>query len=149
MVYRGGLLLAFLFVLWLPANAARFEPVNFHTDKGVFTFKAEIARSDAERRRGLMFRRYLPPDQAMLFDWGEVRFVHMWMQNTFIPLDMVFVGANGRVVQITANTVPHSLKLISSRVPVAAVIELNAGTAMRMGLKPGDRVGHVMFGKNP
>ena len=92
-----------------------------------------------------MFRRYLPDDRGMLFDFGKDEVVQMWMKNTYIPLDMVFVGRDGRVVSIAADTEPLSERTISSGGPVTGVIELNAGAAAKMGLKVGDQVRHPMF----
>ena len=92
-----------------------------------------------------MFRHRLADDRAMLFDWGQVRVATMWMRNTYIPLDMVFISSAGRVESIAENTEPQSLKIISSQIPVAAVLEVAAGTAKRIGLKPGDKVVHKMF----
>jgi hypothetical protein len=81
----------------------------------------------------------------MLFDWGEVQPISMWMRNTYVSLDMIFIAADGRVVRIAEATEPLSETTIPSGVPVAAVLEVVAGTADRIGLKPGDRVHHPMF----
>ena len=116
------------------------------TADGRFTFTAEIADTPELRQRGLMFRHQLPDDRGMLFDWGEVQPISMWMRNTYVSLDMVFIAADGRVVRIAEATEPLSETTIPSGVPVAAVLEVVAGTADRIGLKPGDRVHHPMFG---
>jgi uncharacterized protein len=125
---------------------ARLETVVIETDQGHFTFTAEIADTPELRRRGLMYRHRLPEDRAMLFDWGRVEPVSMWMRNTYVSLDMIFIAADGRVVRVAEATEPLSEKTISSGVPVAAVLEVVAGTAKRIGLKAGDRVRHRMFG---
>jgi uncharacterized protein len=125
---------------------ARLETVAIETDRGRFEFTAEIADTPELRRRGLMYRHRLPEDRAMLFDWGRVEPVSMWMRNTYVSLDMIFIAADGRVVRIAEATEPLSEKTISSGVPVAAVLEVVAGTAERIGLRPGDRVHHRMFG---
>ena len=125
---------------------ARLEPVTIETDEGRFTFTAEIADTPELRQRGLMFRHQLPQDRAMLFDWGRVEPVTMWMRNTHVSLDMIFIAADGEVVRIAEATEPYSDDIISSGVPVAAVLEVVAGTADRIGLEPGDRVHHPMFG---
>jgi uncharacterized protein len=144
--------LAFLLVLALAPGAvpatepARLEPVVIETDQGRFTFTAEIADTPELRRRGLMFRHHLPEDRAMLFDWGRVEPVSMWMRNTYVSLDMIFIAADGRVVRVAERTEPLSETTIASGVPVAAVLEVVAGTAERIGLKAGDRVHHPMFG---
>jgi uncharacterized protein len=105
----------------------------------------EIARSRAEQEQGLMFRESMAEDRGMLFDWGGMVEAAMWMKNTLIPLDMLFIDADGVILDIFASTVPGSLDVISAGVPVRAVLELNAGTAKRLGLKPGDRVQHPIF----
>lgn len=130
----------------LAAEPARLEPVIVETAQGRFTFTAEIADTPDLRQRGLMFRHRVPEDRAMLFDWGRVEPVSMWMRNTYVSLDMIFIAADGRVVRIAEATEPLSETTISSGVPVAAVLEVAAGTARRIGLKPGDRVHHTMFG---
>ena len=112
---------------------------------GVHRFTVEVARSRAEHERGLMFRDSLADDRGMLFDWGGMAPAAMWMKNTLIPLDMLFIDADGTILDIFANTVPGSLDVITAGVPVRAVLELNGGAAKRLGLKPGDRVRHPIF----
>ena len=109
------------------------------------SFRVEVARNDADRAQGLMFRRSMPADQGMLFDFGRVEPVAMWMQNTYLPLDMLFIRADGTIARIAANTEPLSTRTIPSGEPVLAVLELNAGTAAKLGVKPGDRVEHPVF----
>jgi uncharacterized membrane protein (UPF0127 family) len=109
------------------------------------SFRVEVARNDADRAQGLMFRRSMPADQGMLFDFGRVEPVSMWMQNTYLPLDMLFIRPDGTIVRIAANTEPLSTRTIPSGEPVLAVLELNAGTAARLGIKAGDRVEHSIF----
>ena len=109
------------------------------------SFRVELADTDEERARGLMFRRSMAPDAGMLFDFGRQSSVSMWMKNTYLPLDMLFIGSDGVIVTIAENTEPHSLKSIPSGVPVMAVLELNAGTASRLEIKTGDRVDHPLF----
>ncbi len=137
-------------VLLIPAAAtaaepARLEPVVVETAQGRFTFTAEIADTPQLRQRGLMFRHHLAEDRAMLFDWGEVAPIAMWMRNTYVSLDMIFIGADGRVTKVAEATEPLSDTIITSDGPVAAVLEVVAGTAERIGLEPGDRVDHPMF----
>jgi uncharacterized membrane protein (UPF0127 family) len=93
-----------------------------------------------------MFRKSMPDDHGMLFEFGDERLVSMWMKNTYIPLDMVFIGRNGRVVGVAADTEPLSERIITSPEPAYAVLELNAGAARRISLARGDRVRHRMFG---
>ena len=109
------------------------------------SFQVEVARNDADRAQGLMFRRAMPADQGMLFDFLRVAPVSMWMQNTYLPLDMLFVRADGTVARIATNTEPLSTRTIPSGEPVLAVLELNAGTAGKLGIKAGDRLEHPLF----
>ena len=109
------------------------------------SFHIELAAKPAERERGLMYRQSLAADTGMLFDFGEDRLVSMWMKNTFIPLDMLFITRDGTVVTIAANTVPQSLDTISSGRPVRAVLEIKGGEAARQGIASGARVMHPLF----
>lgn len=108
-------------------------------------FMVEMARNDAQRARGLMFRQSMPQDQGMLFDFERDQMVTMWMKNTYLSLDMIFILADGRVHRIESRTEPESERTISSGVPVRAVLELNANVANRLGLRQGDRIVHPMF----
>ncbi|QFU16512.1 DUF192 domain-containing protein [Microvirga thermotolerans] len=109
------------------------------------SFQVEVARNDADRAQGLMYRRSMPANQGMLFDFGRVQPVSMWMQNTYLPLDMLFIRPDGTIARIAANTEPLSTRTIPSGEPVLAVLELNAGTAARLGIRAGDRVEHPLF----
>ncbi|MCB8820849.1 DUF192 domain-containing protein [Microvirga rosea] len=109
------------------------------------SFQVEVARNDADRAQGLMYRRAMPANQGMLFDFGRVEPVAMWMQNTYLPLDMLFIRPDGTIARIAANTEPLSTRTIPSGEPVLAVLELNAGTAARLGIKAGDRIDHPLF----
>jgi uncharacterized membrane protein (UPF0127 family) len=112
-------------------------------------FSVELAITPPQQQQGLMFRRDMAPDAGMLFVYRPVRRVSMWMRNTVIPLDMLFIADDGRVVKIVERAVPLSLKTISSDRPVRAVLELNGGTVERLGLAFGDRVLHRTFGAEP
>jgi hypothetical protein len=103
-------------------------------------FEIWIAATPDQQEQGLMFVRDLAPNRGMLFVADPPRVFRMWMKNTYIPLDMVFIGADGRISKITANAVPHSLDTLSSDTPVAAILELKGGEAARRALQPGDRV---------
>jgi len=110
-------------------------------------FSLEIANSPEMRSRGLMFRRELAEGRGMLFDFGPRESeVTMWMKNTYISLDMIFIRANGQVRHIAENTTPLSEATISSNGPVKGVLEVIAGTARRLGLAAGDKVEHPFFG---
>ena len=131
----------------LGSPAARAEPLCVDLAGGaVHRYEVEIAATPGARAQGLMFRRKLAPKAGMLFDFGRDEVARMWMKNTFIPLDMVFAGGDGTVRGIVRNARPRSLDTISSRVPVRAVLELNGGEAERIGLVPGDRIRHPVFG---
>ena len=123
------------------------EPVCIDLASGaVHRYEVEVAATPGARAEGLMFRRELAPRAGMLFDFGRDEVARMWMKNTFIPLDMVFTDRKGTVRGIVRNARPRSLDTISSRVPVRAVLELNGGEADRIGLAPGDRLRHPVFG---
>ncbi len=142
----GGL--AFFLLLAAPEHTARaLEPPHFSSGevtvisaRGRFVFSVELALNGAQRTQGLQFREWLAPSAGMLFDFQTSRPVTMWMKNTLIPLDMIFIGDDGRIRNIAAMTVPKSLRTVSSAGPVRYVLEVNGGTATRLGLKAGDRV---------
>lgn len=92
-----------------------------------------------------MFRKSLAPDAGMLFDFHTPDFQTFWMKNTVIPLDMIFIRADGRILRIAENTVPLSETLVPSGGPVRAVLEVIGGTAKKLGIAPGDRVTHPIF----
>ncbi|MBT4741429.1 MAG: DUF192 domain-containing protein [Rhodospirillaceae bacterium] len=110
-----------------------------------YAFQIEFADTNVSRSTGLMHRSEIAADRGMLFDFKRDRMVTMWMRNTFIPLDMLFLSVDGQIITIAENTVPHSEKTVSSRKRVRSVLEVAAGTVQRLGIKIGDRVQHVMF----
>jgi len=128
------------------AEAAEFSPLTIDTAAGPQRFSVEVASTPDQMALGLMFRRSLAPDAGMLFVYGSERPVAFWMKNTVIPLDMLFIGADGHIRRIAERTVPLSETPISSVDPVSAVLELNGGTAERLGIKPGDVVHHAALG---
>lgn len=103
-------------------------------------FTVELAVTPREQEIGLMFRRSVPADSGMLFTWSRPQVSQMWMMNTLVPLDMVFIDANNRVDSVAENTVPRSLAVIASSGPVVATLELAAGTTAKLGINVGDRV---------
>jgi uncharacterized protein len=123
----------------------RIEPLTIVTKSTSVMFSAEIADTEFLRERGLMFRQRMPPDQAMVFDFVNPKPAAMWMKNTYISLDMIFVREDGTIAAIAENTVPKSLDTISVQEPVRGVIELAAGTAKRLGLHKGDKVLNAIF----
>ncbi len=129
-----------------PARAGGEATIEITSRTGVHAFAVELATTNAERSRGLMYRKKLPEGHGMLFDFKIVQPVTFWMHNTYIPLDMIFIGGDGRVLRIAENAKPLSDRLIPSGGPVRAVLEVIAGTARRLGIAPGDRVTGAMFG---
>ena len=147
--HLGALILGAL--LWAPHPAApasiSFEESALTVDaaNGRFEFLVEMAVSPAQRSQGLMFRESLEEDRGMLFDFGKPQQAAMWMRNTYVPLDMLFIDADGQITQIAANTQPLSDAVIASRAPVRAVLELRGGVSAKLGIRPGDRVIHPLF----
>jgi uncharacterized membrane protein (UPF0127 family) len=138
-------LFAFLLFAGAVAHAQSLERLEIVTRAGVHVFDVEFANTPEERSKGLMFRRELPQGRGMLFDFGAEGPVAMWMKNTYVSLDMLFIRADGTIARIAENTVPHSEATIQSGPPVKAVLEVVAGTAKRLGIAPGDRVAHRIF----
>jgi uncharacterized membrane protein (UPF0127 family) len=130
---------------WAPAHAAGQATIEIVSKNGVHPFSVELATNDAERARGLMFRKSLPEGQGMLFDFKRDGPVSFWMHNTYISLDMIFIASDGRVVHIAENAKPLSDDLIPSGGPVRAVLEVVAGTTQKLGIAPGDRVTGSIF----
>jgi len=136
-----------LFLLATAAGLARAEatfekqPLTIVTADGLrHAFTAELALNDAQREQGLMRRTTMAPDAGMLFDFGTSRDVMMWMKDTVLPLDMLFIDKTGTVTRVQENAVPFSEAIISSRGPIKYVLELNAGRAKALGLRAGDKV---------
>lgn len=121
------------------------ESLEIVTSTGSFQFSVEIADDSEERSRGLMFRETMLPTHGMLFDFGETAPIMMWMKNTPLSLDMLFIKEDGTIARIATNTKPFSTAIISSGEPVSHVLELNAGLAKQIGAKPGDRIMHAFF----
>ena len=149
---RGALALVLLLAGVLPAVA---DPVPADagvlilvTESGRFPFAVEVADTPAERQQGLQGRRKLAENTGMLFDFGTPQRVAMWMLNTYIPLDMLFLDDDGRVVAIAKNTVPLSLDRIGIEDPVRAVLEVPAGVADRLNVRAGNRVCHPIYPRN-
>ena len=115
-------------------------PLLIETDRGVVTLDVEIADTPALRSRGLMFRQRLPQGRGMLLLWPRPAMAALWMKNTLVPLDMVFIDGRGRIVHIHENARPGDLTPVTPGRPVIAVLEIPAGEARRLGLRPGLRV---------
>lgn len=147
-------------VLWADPRASKEAPqaagpavheerLELVTASGVHALDVEIAATPEKQAVGLMFRTSLADTKGMLFQHNAPHELSMWMRNTYIPLDMVFIRADGTVHRIEARTEPLSERIISSDGPVSAVLEIAGGAAERLGLKPGDKVRHPYFGTTP
>ena len=151
MPIRSLLLPLFLLVAGCSANAQ--APVTYpkselfiETAAGQrYRFDVELAETQEQHARGLMFRESMPIDAGMLFIYPDERPVAMWMQNTLIPLDMLFIAGDGRIAKIHERAKPLSTATIPSQHPVRAVLELNGGAAARFGIRAGDRLVHPAF----
>jgi uncharacterized membrane protein (UPF0127 family) len=126
-------------------RAATVEPLEIVTKTGVQVFSVEIAKTEQEKETGLMYRKELADGKGMLFDFSPEQQVSMWMKNTYIPLDMIFIRADGRILRIAENTEPLSTRIIPSMGLAKGVLEVIGGTAQKYGIAPGDRVGHPLF----
>jgi len=139
-------LAALFFIVALPALSQQpmtfdKEPLIIQTASGKrLNFIVEIADTNEERQRGLMYRKEMAENAGMIFDFGVSRRVQMWMENTILPLDMLFVDSTGTIRNIKQNAVPYSQEIIDSMTEVKYVIELNAGVTAKLGIKPGDKV---------
>jgi len=151
-------LVAGLLVACSPAPKAADDPRNpvgpytdlvIDTSTGAHPFKVEVVDTPVTRELGLMYRTHLDPDKGMLFDFGDPEPVSFWMKNTLIPLDMIFITADGRVANVAANAIPGDLTPIDSAGAVTGVLEIQGGEAAKLGIKPGDVVRHKMFGNVP
>jgi uncharacterized membrane protein (UPF0127 family) len=131
------------------AGAAAKMPlatVVIDSSHGPVRFQAELAADPASQEKGLMFRTKLAADAGMLFDFHAPDLQTFWMKNTVIPLDMIFIRADGMISSIAANATPYSLTPIPSHEPVLAVLEINGGRAAELGIEPGGRVHNAIVG---
>nr|WP_246611217.1 DUF192 domain-containing protein [Aquisediminimonas profunda] len=119
---------------------ASLIPLTIKTSTAVRKFRVEVARTEDEQARGLMFRQSLPEDGGMIFPMSPPRFASFWMKNTVIPLDMIFIRTDGTIARIAADTIPYSLEPVTSGEPVAAVLELAGGKAAALGIAEDDVV---------
>jgi len=123
----------------------RMDQITIETRYSRRIFQVEIAETAAQRAQGLMWRMHLPMGTGMLFDFKISGPVIMWMKNTYIPLDILFITAKGVILNIARETLPHSTRHIPSKGPVRAVLELPGGSANQFGIRAGDRVDHAIF----
>jgi uncharacterized membrane protein (UPF0127 family) len=133
-------------LLAAPATALPHSSVVIETAHGQARFNVEIAADAESRVRGLMYRRQLPVDTGMLFDFHDDHFRAFWMKNTPLPLDMLFIRADGTISSISRNAKPMSEEPITSREPVRAVLEINGGRAAALDIQPGEKVHNTAFG---
>lgn len=117
------------------------------TDTATHSFSVEVMRSAEDRARGLMHRKSLPAENGMLFDFGRNVIARMWMKNTYIPLDMIFIRTDGTIANIAPDTVPLSTDVLSSEGEVRFVLEINAGLSRQLGISKGDTVQLPRFEK--
>jgi uncharacterized membrane protein (UPF0127 family) len=145
---RLGSIAVIIFALCFVSELARpagEQTLEIASKTGVHIFSVEVVDNDADRAKGLMYRRELPEGRGMLFDFHRDQDVSFWMQNTYIPLDMIFIRGDGRILRIEENTEPLSTRMIPSRGPVRAVLEVIGGTSRKLGIAPGDRVASPIF----
>jgi uncharacterized membrane protein (UPF0127 family) len=147
MVFRAiaFALVALCFAASSSARADEFDTLSIATASGAHSFQVEIAADDASREKGLMYRRFMPADRGMLFEFSRSAPLAFWMKNTYIPLDIIFIARDGSVIRIAASAEPLSEAIIPSGGPCAAVLELNGGAAAKIALKVGDKVRHPFF----
>lgn len=150
LICSGGLLFMPVRSFLLPRVEARMPverlAIELKSGRGLRHFQVEVADTDQAKAVGLMFRSSLADDRGMLFHYGRTQVITMWMRNTYIPLDMLFLKADGRIDSIHPMAEPLSEDIISSEGRVAAVLELAGGAAARLGIAAGDRVLHPLFG---
>lgn len=155
LIGKRGFVLSFAAALWAfaaigSASTARaqagVETLTIVTASGEYGFRVEIAKDEATRERGLMFRRFMGADRGMLFEFPTNEPVGFWMRNTYIPLDMLFIAPDGTVTRVAEDAQPLSETIIPSGGPCVGVLELNAGEAEKIGVKVGDKVKAVFFG---
>ncbi len=116
------------------------ETVQVVTRKGPVTFHVMVAQTEAQREMGLMFRRDMAADQGMIFDFPDVAQRAFWMRNTLLPLDILFIDPDGRILNIAAQAVPMDETPLPSDGPARTVLEINGGLAAKLGIRPGDQV---------
>jgi hypothetical protein len=123
------------------------QPLVIDTGEGQsVTLTVELAETPQARQRGMMYRESLDPDAGMLFDFEVEQRVSIWMANTPLSLDLIYIRADGTIAKVAVGAVPFSRRSISSDVPVLAVLEINGGRSIELGIDPGDTVRHAWFG---
>ena len=128
-----------------PASGLELEQLTIETRTGPVNFTVEIADDEAERNRGLMYRESLADDRGMLFHFQQPEMASFWMRNTILSLDIIFIGPDGRILNIADHTTPYSEEPIPAAGLTRGVLELRAGRAEELGIRPGDHVRHRIF----
>lgn len=141
----GLFLVLALLVQNFPAQALPRDILVIRTSGGSYRFNVELAVTEEERAKGLMFRQELDPDAGMLFLYNQDQAVTFWMKDTPLPLDMIFIASDGKITQIVRHAEPYSENLIPSNTYIRGVLEVNAGTADRFNIAPGDHVDYNKF----
>ena len=131
--------------LRLAGEESALEVIEIRSASGVHKVSVEVMRTPEQLERGLMFRKYMPEDRGMLFDFKSDAPIMMWMKNTFIPLDMIFISKDGTIANIAENAEPLSESIIPSNGPIQGVLEINAGVSAKLGLKKGDKISASIF----
>ena len=111
----------------------------------VLNYQVELADTEVLRSRGLMYRRMLAPAHGMLLAYPQARRVSIWMKNTYIPLDIIYINSLGEITQINTDAIPHDRTSLRSQLPVLAVLELHAGETRKQNIRVGDKVVHPVF----
>ena len=121
------------------------KPLAIVTEETTHEFLVEEAKTLDQQARGMMFRESMEPDTGMIFEFAEPKIATIWMKNTSIPLDILFVRSNGKILKIEHSHQPYTLRSASSEAVIAAVVELKGGEAKRRGIRPGDKIQHPFF----
>ena len=129
-----------------PAASLPVTTVVIDSDHGPVTFRAEVADDSASQERGLMYRKQMPANAGMLFDFHRPQYENFWMKDTILSLDLIFIRQNGTISSIAPNAVPLSEVTIPSAEPVRAVLEINGGRAAQLGIEPDQHVHNAIFG---
>ncbi len=132
-----------------PQTGLRQIPLVVDTPNGPVKFTVALANTDETRRVGLMFRKTMPADEGMLFDFRKEQYASFWMKDTILPLDMLFIKADGTISTIAENAIPYSEEPVPSSEPVQAVLEINGGRARALGIAAGEKVHGKIFGNGP
>lgn len=144
-LFSACLILASVAIAPLASSQVETSDLAIVTDQSTHAFVVELANEPEEIRTGLMHRETMAKTAGMLFDFGQPREANMWMKNTLIPLDMLFIDTDGEVIVVAHNAVPGSLRTIGADVPIKGVLEINGGLAEELGIEPGDVVKHEIF----